>query len=938
MASLIPGYNYDIFISYRQKDNRYDGWVTEFVDNLQRELDSMFKEEVTVYYDINPHDGLLETHDVHESLKEKLKCLICIPIISRTYCDPDSFAWKYEFLTFVEQASHDQLGLKVRLLNGNVAGRILPVRIHDLDNDDIKLFESITGGALRPVDFIYKETGVNRQLRAIDDGIIKSPGHVLYRDQINKVALAIRDILDGMKLEVSPDTVKSSENKAEGKEVKNAYVPEEPVIIERTVKKVGSARLKPDSEKSTRLQISRLKVILPAIILGLAVCTVLFIILNHRAKVNWAVENALPGIEKFYDEANYTEAFKLALKAEKYIPDNKDLKDWLPRVVRRLTILTDPPGAEVFMKEYSDTGGVWQKFGKTPVDTVKVPVATFYRFKIEKPGYETVFAVTRTGINTLSRKLFEKGSVPSGMVYVDGYWDEVKNTFETDKGFFLDKYEVTNKQYKEFVDKGGYDDDRYWKHDFLKAGKKLSREEAMAEFTDKTGRPGPSTWEAGDYPDGQDDYPVSGVSWYEAEAYAGFAGKVLPTGDHWDSGAGFFETGIITYIGPEIFPLSNFSGNGSAPVGKMDNRSCYGAFDMAGNVREWSWNESTFGRVISGGGWADERYIFTVWNQLPPFDRSSMNGFRCALYPEKEKIPSTAYRLVEMAPLGMMDYSKETPVPESVFRIYRNQFLYDKTPLNSKIETRDEGPEDWIIEKISFDAAYGNDRMILYLFLPRNAKPPFQTLVFFPGSNAIDARELGMGNNVNSYLDYVLKSGRAVAYPVYFRTYERNDGKNDYYPSESHQYTEILIKWGKDFSRTVDYLETRTDIDTGRLGFYGHSWGGRLAGIIPAVDNRLAINIVLVGGLSNTKPYPEADGINYVPRIKIPTLMLSGRYDAYFPLNKSVMPFYNNLGTPEADKRLIIFETGHYVSKSDRTREILNWCDKYLGPVKKESQ
>ena len=94
MASLIPGYHYDIFISYRQKDNKHDGWVTEFVDQLKGELEGTFKEDVSVYFDINPHDGLLETHDVDASLKSKLKCLVFIPIISRTYCDPKSFAWE----------------------------------------------------------------------------------------------------------------------------------------------------------------------------------------------------------------------------------------------------------------------------------------------------------------------------------------------------------------------------------------------------------------------------------------------------------------------------------------------------------------------------------------------------------------------------------------------------------------------------------------------------------------------------------------------------------------------------------------------------------------------------------------------------------------------------------------------------------------------------
>ena len=194
MASLIPGYNYDIFISYRQKDNKHDGWVTEFVDNLKGELESAFKEEVSVYFDINPHDGLLETHDVDASLKDKLKCLIFIPIISRTYCDPKSFAWEHEFKAFVEQASQDQFGLKVKLLNGNVASRVLPVRIYDLDNVDTKLCESILGGMLRSIDFIYKSAGVNRPL-SVSDSPDKNLNKTYYRDQINKVANSIKEII-----------------------------------------------------------------------------------------------------------------------------------------------------------------------------------------------------------------------------------------------------------------------------------------------------------------------------------------------------------------------------------------------------------------------------------------------------------------------------------------------------------------------------------------------------------------------------------------------------------------------------------------------------------------------------------------------------------------------------------------------------------------------
>ena len=198
MGSIIPGFEYDIFISYRQKDNKHDGWVTEFVQNLKGELESTFKEEVSVYFDTNPHDGLLETHDVGASLKGKLKCLVFIPIISRTYCDPKSFAWEHEFRAFTDLASNDQFGLKIKLPYGNVSSRVLPIRIHDLDREDINLCESALGSALRGVEFIYKEPGVNRSLSPKDDER-KNLNGTIYRNQINKVALAAKEIIQALK-------------------------------------------------------------------------------------------------------------------------------------------------------------------------------------------------------------------------------------------------------------------------------------------------------------------------------------------------------------------------------------------------------------------------------------------------------------------------------------------------------------------------------------------------------------------------------------------------------------------------------------------------------------------------------------------------------------------------------------------------------------------
>jgi TolB-like protein len=198
MASIFPDFENDVFISYRQKDNKGEHWVSDFVEDLRNELDKTFKEEISVYYDINPHDGLLDTHDVDASLREKLKCLVFIPIISRTYCDPKSFAWQHEFRAFIDQASRDRFGLKIRLPDGNVASRVLPVWIHDLDNADIKLCESALGGMLRGIEFIYKEPGVNKPLTA-GDNEKKNLCGTKYHTQINRIANAIKDIISGLK-------------------------------------------------------------------------------------------------------------------------------------------------------------------------------------------------------------------------------------------------------------------------------------------------------------------------------------------------------------------------------------------------------------------------------------------------------------------------------------------------------------------------------------------------------------------------------------------------------------------------------------------------------------------------------------------------------------------------------------------------------------------
>ena len=222
---------------------------------------------------------------------------------------------------------------------------------------------------------------------------------------------------------------------------------------------------------------------------------------------------------------------------------------------------------------------------------------------------------------------------------------------------------------------------------------------ALEGFRDTTGRPGPAGWELGHYPEGEDDLPVTGVSWYEAAAYAEFVGKTLPTLHHWRHAAGLG-------IGFEIVPLSNFGGRKPHPVGTDRSLSPYGTFDMAGNVKEWCWNETLRGeRYIAGGAYGDPEYLFSEAERRPPFQRERTFGFRCVKYIEQ---PDAS--LLEPFDRKWRDFQRETPIPDNVFALVKSLYVYEKTDPRSQIVSRDTTDRDWKKESVTIDAAYGEEK------------------------------------------------------------------------------------------------------------------------------------------------------------------------------------------------------------------------------------
>jgi dienelactone hydrolase len=635
----------------------------------------------------------------------------------------------------------------------------------------------------------------------------------------------------------------------------------------------------------------------------------------------WVIREAMPEVSRLADEGSFPAAAAVLDRARAILPGDAALAELATRVEATGAIIVEPAGARVFVRDYADASDAWRDLGPAPIQNVILPLG-LKRWRIEKEGFTPIEAARGSGpAFQLSFQLPKAGDVPDGMVAIPGgaasAWIAGMDPIDrkTLTAYFIDRYEVTNRQFRAFIDAGGYRNRTFWKVPIVRNGRPIPWAEAVAGFVDATGRPGPSTWELGSFPGGQDDYPVSGVSWYEAAAYAESVGKTLPTVVHWVKAAS-------TQLPSFIVGASNFEGKGLAPVGKYQGLSEYGVYDVAGNVREWLWNANGAERHMLGGAWNDPSYLFSYAGSRPPLDRSAGNGFRLAKYPAG----APAETLEPMA-LSFRDFAREKPVDDAVYRAFLNVFAYDPLPLDAKTESSDETAE-WRREIVTFTAAYGGERVIAAVFLPKTATPPYQTVVFFPGSNAIAEKTVRTVRGP----EFLVQSGRALVIPAYKGAWDRADGLTSTWPSTTHRHKDAVVRQVKDFKRTVDYLATRAEFDLSKLAYYGNSWGGRMAAIIPAVDTRVRANVVVLGGLAAAHTFPEVDQINYITRVTTPVLMINGRHDAIEPYESAQLPMFRLWGTPAADRKHVVFETGHGPFPPNPLRkEVLDFLEKYFG-------
>ena len=449
---------------------------------------------------------------------------------------------------------------------------------------------------------------------------------------------------------------------------------------------------------------------------------------RKSSRERWALAQ-IPEISRLVEVGDWARTVGLLMQTRAILPEDPQLEKLWLQATMEVSIDSSPQGADVLIRSFRGPAASWQLLGQTPLVKAHVPRGDFV-WRIAKKGFVEQ-SVLLWPWQTV--QLDQDGSVPDGMVRVrvrggktDLFIPGMEHLPEIAlDDYLIDRTEVTNGDYKKFVDAGGYDKPKYWKEPFVWSGRTIPFEDAVARFRDSAGRPGPATWEAGGFPKQLENHPVTGVSWFEAAAYAEFAGKGLPTIYHWDYAAQPWSARLIV-------PGSNFQNAGTVPVGGDEALSGFGTSDMAGNVKEWCLNEAREGtRFILGGGFGEPSYMFVDPDAQSPWDRRPNFGFRCV----KLSSPSSPAAAARIEP-AFRDYLKEKPVSDDVFAAYKGLYSYDKGELNARVEET-QTTEEWTREKVSFDAAYGGERVVAHVFLPKGVRPPYQTVVVFPPSNAI---------------------------------------------------------------------------------------------------------------------------------------------------------------------------------------------------------
>jgi DNA-binding winged helix-turn-helix (wHTH) protein len=604
----------------------------------------------------------------------------------------------------------------------------------------------------------------------------------------------------------------------------------------------------------------------------------------------------------------------------------------------RVTIETSPPGAMVYYRHYA-RDGEWKTVGMSPIET-ELPVDTLQlRFvadgsrlvEMAAPNPSTLF-------NNVDRDYYvvelpPATDAPADMAYVPavetivplfGYFNQ------EDLGrFYIGRTEVSNREFAEFVADGGYQAPVYWE----------SIDEPAFEFSmvaerfiDTTGQPGPASWVDGRFPPGSSELPVTGVSWYEAMAYARYRGMTLPTARHWARAALGIDENRWP-LAPAVLEFANIEGTSPKPVSDGQAMSTWGAINLLGNVREWTTTAEGEARISAGLGFASPQWQYAMPSTSHPLQRLPDQGFRLASYiDDVPDPPMTVQARLPVVP----------QVTDDEFSKYMKMFGHDRDPKIADVATVDyvRPDHDWIRERVVITTDALPEPLPVLIFRPAGNNAGLQPIIYLPPGDSYSGKLPSEGIDITRYdIEFVVESGRALVWPIIAGTHDRFSPRPDL---RGEAFIKRWIRGLKirrsEIGTLLDYLETRPDFDAERTGLLAASFGATFVSpSIIAAESRIDTVVLMSSSLApvDSSVFPNVVNPNtYWPRIKTPILLLNGSYDIATHVNQSRDLLLTSLGAAEDDKHGVIYDASHWPLPPHRVRDdALAWFDRYLGPV-----